>query len=270
MSVLDGKGRLSSSYRALVTASCREFADRYPVRVQRYLNNLTNYEYAATISEWVSGARDVLIVGDAGGRDYYTLQDRDRRVVVLDVAPQHGIDRLVLADVSLGIPFRAGAFDAVVMAEVIEHLIHDTTALEEVWRVLRPEGTLVLTTPIGNDAPEYHVRVYTPRTIERLLRHTGFRVADLMVKGGGFAALDASLGGAALKHAVQYLLLATRGRTSYRPWNESLRCADLWISRRLPLLHRLSRHYGLFLRAAKATPPETARALNASAFAYRY
>jgi SAM-dependent methyltransferase len=268
--MLDGKGRLSSSYRALVAASCHEFNDRYPVRVQRYLNNLTNYEYAATINEWVGDARDVLIVGDAGGRDYYTLKTPERRVVVLDVAPQGEIDRLVLGDVSLGIPFHAGAFDAVVMAEVIEHLIYDTTALEEVWRVLRPEGTLVLTTPIGNDAPDYHVRVYTPRTIERLLRHTGFSVADLMVKGGGFAAIDASLGGAALKHAVQYLLLTTRGRTSYRHWNESLRCADLWISRRLPLLHRLSRHYGIFLRALKGTPQRTARALNASEFAYRY
>lgn len=46
-----------------------------------------------------------------------------------------------------GLPVRAGAFDAVLFSEVIEHLIDPDLALAEVRRVLVPGGTLLLSTP---------------------------------------------------------------------------------------------------------------------------
>lgn len=45
-------------------------------------------------------------------------------------------------------PFRDGEFDVVIFCEVLEHLTNDPMhAMREIWRVLRPGGTLVLTTP---------------------------------------------------------------------------------------------------------------------------
>jgi SAM-dependent methyltransferase len=45
-------------------------------------------------------------------------------------------------------PFDDATFDAVVFAEIIEHLLMDPcAALREIKRVLKPGGTLVLTTP---------------------------------------------------------------------------------------------------------------------------
>ncbi|MER5768160.1 class I SAM-dependent methyltransferase [Streptomyces sp. NPDC001985] len=45
------------------------------------------------------------------------------------------------------LPFRSGAVDAVLFSEVIEHLVDPDSALDELRRVLRPGGHLMLSTP---------------------------------------------------------------------------------------------------------------------------
>jgi len=52
------------------------------------------------------------------------------------------------ADIMQGLPFDDGYFDAVNMGDVIEHLSDPCAALEEIHRVLKPGGLLVLTTPL--------------------------------------------------------------------------------------------------------------------------
>src|SRR5438105_1702869 len=45
------------------------------------------------------------------------------------------------------LPFRSGAFDAVVCLEVLEHLFRPDLALAEFGRILRPDGVLIVTVP---------------------------------------------------------------------------------------------------------------------------
>jgi SAM-dependent methyltransferase len=46
-----------------------------------------------------------------------------------------------------GLPLAPDAADVVIMSELIEHLVDTDAALEEAWRVLKPGGTLLLSTP---------------------------------------------------------------------------------------------------------------------------
>jgi len=51
------------------------------------------------------------------------------------------------AGIDASLPVRSGSVDVVVMSEVIEHLVDTDSAIEETYRVLKPGGTLLLSTP---------------------------------------------------------------------------------------------------------------------------
>ncbi|MBI4721861.1 MAG: class I SAM-dependent methyltransferase [Candidatus Stahlbacteria bacterium] len=75
------------------------------------------------------------------------------------------------------LPFGDKVFDTVLCTEVIEHLKNDKKAMNEMGRVLRDKGTLILSVP-HPPAPypdRFHIRVgYTLEELEHLLQ--GFRI----------------------------------------------------------------------------------------------
>lgn len=78
----------------------------------------------------------------------------------------------VRGDVS-SLPFEDDAFDVVVCFEVIEHVEDRESALDEFARVLRPEGTLVISSPnrlVYPPGNPHHVYEYTPSELEQALR----------------------------------------------------------------------------------------------------
>ena len=98
------------------------------------------------------------------------------RRVALDIRAASGI--AVIGDVqALGIA--SGAFDVVLCTEVLEHLPEPQQAIDEIFRVLRPGGDLLLTTrflfPI-HDAPHDYFR-FTKYGLRHLLRR--FEILEL-------------------------------------------------------------------------------------------
>jgi SAM-dependent methyltransferase len=67
--------------------------------------------------------------------------------VAVETCRRRGFDayRVDINDSSL--PFTDESFDAVYLGEVIEHLTQPDRALRDIWRILRPKGHLVLSTP---------------------------------------------------------------------------------------------------------------------------
>jgi len=96
----------------------------------------------------------------------------------------------LVADMERSLPFADGSLDGAVLVETIEHIVRAEQLIDEVARVLRPGGWLVLTTPnvahlnyrvraLTGHAPKqegYHLRFFTRRTLARLVRERGFRV----------------------------------------------------------------------------------------------
>jgi ubiquinone/menaquinone biosynthesis C-methylase UbiE len=70
------------------------------------------------------------------------------------------------------LPFKPNTFDTVLMIEVIEHISGDLKALKEIFTVLKPGGTLVLSTPNGSTFPipaKHHVRHYKHEDLKSLI-----------------------------------------------------------------------------------------------------
>ncbi|MGW1372956.1 class I SAM-dependent methyltransferase [Streptomyces sp. NPDC002446] len=107
-----------------------------------------------------------------------------------------------------GLPFADGAADAVLFSEVVEHLVDPDAALDELRRVLRPGGHLMLSTPnlaawynrgllLAGVQPVFsevslrrihgrpgtqvvgHLRLYTARALRGFLTAAGFEVVRI-------------------------------------------------------------------------------------------
>jgi SAM-dependent methyltransferase len=103
------------------------------------------------------------------------------------------------------LPHAGASFDRIVATEILEHLATPALFLSECWRVLRPGGTLYVTTPNVVDlrgrmqallgrSPQSHLfgigrtlrmnewvhrREYAPDEVARLLEAVGFRVSGV-------------------------------------------------------------------------------------------
>jgi ubiquinone/menaquinone biosynthesis C-methylase UbiE len=84
------------------------------------------------------------------------------------------------------LPFPDGAFDAIIAAEILEHVPDDTAALAEIARVLRPGGTVAVTVPAWlpericwalsreyHEVPGGHVRIFTSAELSAKLAAAG-------------------------------------------------------------------------------------------------
>ena len=127
----------------------------------------------------------------------------------------------VAGDLNHPLPFRDGSLDGVSLVEVIEHIVRAETLVEEIARVVRPGGWLVLTTPnvvhwtyrwraLTGHAPKqegYHYRFFTSDRLERLLAERGFTL-ESRASFGKQAVLTrlARLAGGGRKRKVRYVV----------------------------------------------------------------
>lgn len=89
--------------------------------------------------------KTALDVGCGKGRQSEFLKEKGFRVISIDKEKKYKDCRLV--DVNSGIPFADNTFDLIWASEVIEHLDSPVKAISEFFRVLKPKGKLIITTP---------------------------------------------------------------------------------------------------------------------------
>ncbi|MEQ9424205.1 MAG: methyltransferase domain-containing protein [Cyclobacteriaceae bacterium] len=122
---------------------------------------------------------DLLELGCGEGRGVELLAPKSKKYLGLDKI-QEIIDRLNATYPDLRFeqavfpPFKGlqdNSFDCVVSFQVIEHIKKDRQFLEEIYRVLRPGGQAIITTPnIKNSLSRnpWHIREYTAEELTNL------------------------------------------------------------------------------------------------------
>ena len=150
----------------------------------------------------------VLDLGCGAGEFSAALAKKGATPIAVDVAGEalrRAAGRLPDGDLRLWrggepLPVDDSAVDVVWAGEVIEHVADVAPWLSEVRRVLRPGGTLLLSTPHHGpgtmlrlalsrrrfaqhfEPRSDHVRFFSPRTLRALLHDLGFDVAELHVR----------------------------------------------------------------------------------------
>ncbi len=141
--------------------------------------------------EWVKG--DLLEVGCGEGRGIelllpsfgsFTAIDKIESAVAL-LRSKFPQGKFVSGHLP-PLPFEDNAFDSVVSFQVIEHIQDDLLFLKEIYRVLRPGGLALITTPnrlMSLSRNPWHVREYTAGELTRLAQ-TIFQSVEMKGVGG--------------------------------------------------------------------------------------
>jgi ubiquinone/menaquinone biosynthesis C-methylase UbiE len=128
----------------------------------------------------------VLDVGCGWGRELSRIKNAvgiDFTLPFLKTAKNYVKNDVVLADAH-HLPFTSDSFDFVVVSEVIEHLTDVMKVLDELKRVLKPKGKLLIQTPNKKltlsifISPEKcgHVHEFTFPELKNLLEAFGFKI----------------------------------------------------------------------------------------------
>ena len=136
--------------------------------------------------DYVKG--DLLEIGCGEGRGVSLLHDK--------VASYSGLDKIEEVVDSLNrefpqasfkqsvippLPYPDSSFDTVISFQVIEHIKDDKTYLKEIFRVLKPGGIALLTTPnikLSLSRNPWHIREYTASQLTELCQ-TDFTTVEL-------------------------------------------------------------------------------------------
>jgi len=87
------------------------------------------------------------------------------------------------------IPVEDASFDAVICTEVLEHVAEPIRIVNELARILRPQGKLILTAPLGSglhQEPDHYYGGFTPYWYRRFLGAAGFENIEVFPNGGFF------------------------------------------------------------------------------------
>ena len=170
---------------------------------------------ARTVFEWIPLQEDSLILDLPCGRGFYLNMLRhvcDCRLVGVDLdwsvlqQAQRTVARLPRLQLSradaMALPWAANTFDAIILTELLEHVVDDVAVLRECLRVLQPGGVIAITVPHANYPFAWdpinksleklfgtkirrgplagiwanHLRLYTPAQLRARVLQAGFQI----------------------------------------------------------------------------------------------
>lgn len=109
----------------------------------------------------------------------------DVSLEALQYCRTRGIDKVLLADGAV-LPFADYAFDLVLGIDVLEHIEDDINALNQFYRVLKPQGTFIGIVPAysslcsSRDVRLGHKRRYSRRELKWKVEQVGFALNKLV------------------------------------------------------------------------------------------
>ena len=141
-----------------------------------YQRHLIAYKEAAKI---ISGT--VLEIGSGEGYGIMELAPKAENYIAVDKYNTEISDELKKANnitfIQTEVPplreIEDNSIDFVVTFQVIEHINNDKMFLKEIYRVLKPQGKVILTTPnsmMSLTRNPWHIREYTPKQMEDVLK----------------------------------------------------------------------------------------------------
>jgi len=150
---------------------------------------LANRELSHYISLEAHALLGSLLDIGCGRKPYIELFDNIDTYIGIDMPSTiHGITKLDAYSSALALPFSASSFDNLLCTEVLEHVPNPLLALNEMYRITRPGGILLLTIPFSEQLHEgpYDYYRYTIHGIKYLLNSSNWNILRCYNRGGAW------------------------------------------------------------------------------------
>lgn len=141
------------------------------------------------------------------------------------------------------IPVEDARYDHVVFNQVLEHIPEPSTVLDELWRVLKPGGTMICSCPLFYEEHEqpYDFYRYTQFGLRHLFEKSGFEVERLDWLEGYLGTVAHQLGRAS-RHLPLNPMTYSRGAAGWLAWPVVV-TAKVVSALAAPVLYRLDASY---------------------------
>ena len=178
---------------------------RYIYRPSYYLNK-ADQERIKIILKLIGSSKKVLDVACYDGYIGEKIRNNHNVVFGIDaseeavaISTKKGLISKV-SDIEKGLPYKNHCFDLVFAGEVIEHIVDTDFFMEEIKRILRKNGELVITTPniasldrrlmllfnqnpasfdFPTNTPAGHLRFFNNKLLLNFLKHKGFKIISI-------------------------------------------------------------------------------------------
>jgi SAM-dependent methyltransferase len=241
---------------AIAAAALERFRSEYHYALWEYLRSAKVIEAVERAGTRIGGR--VLDSGCGGGGTALSIAEESSLAIGLDLDGRFvGSGTRLLAEKGIAragfvqgngqsLPFRDGAFDLVLSHSVIEHVLDARAYLRECHRVLRPGGTLYLSTaPFLSLAGAHLPRLLVPVPLHLLFgRRLAFRAFCALARHAPWALRER-------KEANTFIALAAEGKQKEDDLHQrvTLRLLTDWIREAGFRVVREERHVTGFFRA---------------------
>lgn len=155
-----------------------------------------------------------------GNRPYRSMLVNVAEYVAYDI-DRNG-SRPEIVGIAQRLPFQDATFDGILSTQVIEHVCEPWVMIEEIGRVLRPGGILLLSAPQSwrlHEVPHDYFR-YTSYGLRHLIERAGMTVLEIINQGGVWAQIGQTLNNA----------LWQKGFKGFPPFRFALRLITVGIN----------------------------------------
>lgn len=126
---------------------------------------------------------EVLDLGGTKDASYHALFAGSKKFTTANIAGNRDID----CNLEEKFPMSDATYDTAILINLLEHIYHAESAVKETFRVLKPEGMVVIAVPFliqVHPCPRDHWR-FTGETLRMLLTDAGFVNIEIQEVGSG-------------------------------------------------------------------------------------
>ena len=170
------------------------------------IDNLDIFFIRSKIFEFINSNCDLLTgkildigCGKMPYKNHILMNSSVEEYIGLDIESAIDYDKNIKPDYTwdgVKMPFEDNSFESTIGTEVLEHCPNPEIILKEVYRVLKPGGVFIFTVPFLwnlHEVPNDEYR-YTPFSLERHLKNSGFKDVQIKSSGGWHSSLAMMLG----------------------------------------------------------------------------